>query len=145
MAAWRLYLVVWALSFIGFGAAFIAYPADMSRLVSIVLIDATAVTDVRATYGGLEFGVGVFFLACAMRRDFVRIGLFCAACVLVGMGTARFVGLLLDGFWQPLELLITAMHDRRNWFGAKRGSISFHVVLHAVTPVLAYPPEWRPR
>jgi nucleotide-binding universal stress UspA family protein len=43
------------------------------------------------------------------------------------------------------ELLITAMHDRRNWFGAKRGSISFHVVLHAVTPVLAYPPEWRPR
>jgi nucleotide-binding universal stress UspA family protein len=43
------------------------------------------------------------------------------------------------------ELLIAALHDRRHWFGAKRGSISFHVVLHAVTPVLAYPPQWRPR
>ena len=109
MAAWRLFLVVCALSFIGFGAAFIAYPGDMAALVSLVLINPTARTDVRATYGGLEFGVGVFFLACAMRRDFVRVGLFAAACVLMGMGTARFVGLLLDGFWQPLELLITVI------------------------------------
>jgi hypothetical protein len=109
MVAWRLFLVIIALSFIGFGAAFIAYPGDMSAIVSLVLIDATARTDVRATYGGLEFGIGVFFLACAMRRDFVRIGLFAAACALVGMGTARFAGLLLDGFWQPLEILITAL------------------------------------
>jgi universal stress protein A len=43
------------------------------------------------------------------------------------------------------ELLLTALHDRRRWFGAKRGSISYHVLSHAVTPVLAYPPAWRPR
>jgi len=42
-------------------------------------------------------------------------------------------------------LLFTALHDRRRWFGAKRGSISYHVLSHAVTPVLACPPEWRPR
>jgi len=43
------------------------------------------------------------------------------------------------------ELLITALHDRRAWFGAKRGSISYHVLSHAVTPVLACPPQWRPQ
>ena len=43
------------------------------------------------------------------------------------------------------ELLLTALHDRRRWFGAKRGSISYHVLSHAVTPVLAYPPQWRAR
>jgi nucleotide-binding universal stress UspA family protein len=43
------------------------------------------------------------------------------------------------------DLLITALHDRRAWFGAKRGSISYHVLSHAVTPVLACPPQWRPR
>jgi nucleotide-binding universal stress UspA family protein len=42
-------------------------------------------------------------------------------------------------------LLITALRDRRGWFGARRGSISYHVLSHAVTPVLAYPPQWRPR
>jgi nucleotide-binding universal stress UspA family protein len=43
------------------------------------------------------------------------------------------------------ELLVTALHERRRWFGARRGSISYHVLSHAVTPVLAYPPQWRPR
>jgi nucleotide-binding universal stress UspA family protein len=42
-------------------------------------------------------------------------------------------------------LLITALRDRRGWFGAKRGSISYHVLTQATTPVLAYPPQWRPR
>jgi nucleotide-binding universal stress UspA family protein len=42
-------------------------------------------------------------------------------------------------------LLITALRERRGWFGASRGSISYHVLTHAVTPVLACPPNWRPR
>ena len=44
-----------------------------------------------------------------------------------------------------IELLVTALRDRRGWFGAKRGSVSYHVLSHAVAPVLAYPPQWRPR
>jgi nucleotide-binding universal stress UspA family protein len=43
------------------------------------------------------------------------------------------------------ELVMTALHDRRGWFGAKRGSISYHVLTQAMTPVLAYPPQWRLR
>jgi len=42
-------------------------------------------------------------------------------------------------------LLITALRDRRGWFGTKRGSISYHVLTHAAAPVLAYPSKWRPR
>ena len=43
------------------------------------------------------------------------------------------------------QLLITALHDRRTWFGSARGSISYHVLSHAVAPVLAHPAQWRPR
>ena len=39
------------------------------------------------------------------------------------------------------ELVLTVLRDRRRWFGAKRGSISYHVLSQAVTPVLAYPSE----
>lgn len=42
-------------------------------------------------------------------------------------------------------LVISALRDRRGWFGARRGSISYHVLSHTTTPVLAYPPQWRPR
>jgi nucleotide-binding universal stress UspA family protein len=41
------------------------------------------------------------------------------------------------------QLLITALRDRSRWFGARRGSVSYHVLTHAVAPVLAYPPRWR--
>ena len=42
-------------------------------------------------------------------------------------------------------LLMTALRDRRGWFGARRGSVSCHVLSHAVAPVLAWPPSWQPR
>ena len=43
------------------------------------------------------------------------------------------------------SLVITALRDRRGWFGARRGSVSYHVLSHAVAPVLACPPGWRAR
>jgi nucleotide-binding universal stress UspA family protein len=42
-------------------------------------------------------------------------------------------------------LLITALRDRRGWLGTRRGSVSYHVLSHAVVPVLAWPPPWQPR
>jgi hypothetical protein len=98
MTQWRLVLAFVALVFIGFGFAFLYNPVEMAAIASITLPTPAARTDVRAMYGGLEFGVGVFLLLCALRREFVRIGLFAAACALVSMATARSVGLLLDGF-----------------------------------------------
>src|SRR5262249_54036865 len=43
-----------------------------------------------------------------------------------------------------IGLIITALDDRRAWFGARRGAVSYHVLSHAVAPVLACPREWRP-
>jgi hypothetical protein len=40
---------------------------------------------------------------------------------------------------------MTALRDRRGWFGARRGAVSNHVLSHAVTPVLAIPQKWRLR
>ena len=67
---------------------------------------ATARTDLRATYGGLEVGLGVFLLVCLSRVDFVRIGLLVATCAFTGMASGRLLGLLTDGGWQPLNWLV---------------------------------------
>jgi len=42
-------------------------------------------------------------------------------------------------------LIITTLRDRIGWFGTRRGSISYHVLTHAIVPVLACPVSWRPR
>lgn len=39
-------------------------------------------------------------------------------------------------------LIVTSLRDRRAWFGARRGSISYRVLSHAATPVLALPSGW---
>jgi nucleotide-binding universal stress UspA family protein len=41
--------------------------------------------------------------------------------------------------------LMTTLRDRRGWFGARRGSVSYDVLSHVVVPVLACPQTWRPR
>ena len=98
MTLWRLILAVIALSYAGFGFAFLFKPDEWAAMVSVAFTSPAGRTDFRAVYGGLEFGVGVFFFLCALRREFVRLGLFASACALVAMATARSTGMLLDGF-----------------------------------------------
>jgi hypothetical protein len=118
MTVWRLVLVIFGLAFVGFGLAFVSYPGDMAALVSIALVDRGARTDVRAIYGGMEIGIGAFLMTCALQRDFVRIGLFASACVLMAMATSRFIGLLLDGFWQPMQILFMVIEAGAGVIGA---------------------------
>jgi len=98
MTLWRLILAVIALSYAGFGFAFLFKPDEWGAMVSVAFTTSSGRTDFRAVYGGLEFGVGVFLFLCALRREFVRLGLFASACALIAMATARSTGMLLDGF-----------------------------------------------
>jgi nucleotide-binding universal stress UspA family protein len=43
---------------------------------------------------------------------------------------------------EHVELVVTALRDRHSWLGARRGSVSYHLLTRAIGPVLAYPPEW---
>lgn len=105
MTLWRLILVLVALTYAGFGFLFLFNPDTWADTASIAFAAPAGRIDFRAMYGGLEFGLGVFLLLCALRREFVRIGLLAGACALVAMATARSTGLLLDGF-DAFQLLI---------------------------------------
>ena len=105
----RAVLVLLALSFIGFGLAFALKPLEMAEVLDISLFTPTARTDFRAMYGGLELGFGLFLLMCSLRLHLVRVGLHAAAWAFVGLASVRTVGLLLDGFRQPLMVVLTAI------------------------------------
>jgi hypothetical protein len=108
MTFWRLVLVGLGLGYAVFGFAFLFSPSELAAFLSLTFSAPSARTDFRAMYGGLEIGLGGFMLACAVRREFVRVGLFAAACATVGMGTARTVGMMLDGvaFSQVVSALV---------------------------------------
>ena len=112
MTPWRLLLAFIALTYTGFGFVFLFNPSEMAAIVGIAFPTTTPRTDFRAMYGGLEIGIGAFLLICAMRREFVRVGLFASACVLVAMATSRSVGLMLDGM-----SLMQAVIATSEWVG----------------------------
>jgi hypothetical protein len=109
MTAPRLILALAALAFLGFGIAFLVSPAAMGALVDLDLISATARTEVRAMYGGLEIGLGVGLLTLLLRHRQVALGLRVALAAFVGLAAGRLYGLAVDGWWQPIMWLLTTV------------------------------------
>lgn len=105
----RVVLVLLAMSFIGFGLAFALKPLEMAQVLDISLFTPTARTDFRALYGGLEIGLGLFLLTCAFRRDSVGAGLQAGGWAFAGLASVRFVGLALEGFAQPLMIVLVLL------------------------------------
>jgi len=119
----RLSLRLAALAFAGFGVALLARPALIATL-GIELANPTAVTEIRAFYGGLELGLALFFALASTREAWLRPALFAQAAALGGTALARLAGVVLDGSAEPLLLL----------FGALEGVGALLAVLALRTP-----------
>jgi hypothetical protein len=99
----RVTLVVTALVFAGFGAAFLVATEPLGRAIEIDLsASGVARSDVRTMYGGMELGFAAVLLASAARRAFVPFGCLAGALVLGGMGVTRTVSAVAEGVADPV-------------------------------------------
>ncbi len=94
-------VIVGACVFLGFGGWLFWIPEALEG-IGIVLGTAEARIDIRATYGGLELGLGTFLLMCVSRPEWIRPGLVASACGVAGLGVGRLGGILLEGEGTPL-------------------------------------------
>ena len=93
-------VIVWgtALFFIVYGLGFVFYPAQLADVITgSAPASASALIDMRATYGGLTVAVGVVFLLLGAREHTVSLSLRAIAVVLLAMAAGRGLGMLLDG------------------------------------------------
>jgi hypothetical protein len=74
--------------------------------VEIVLPTATARTDLRATYGGIDFAVGLYLAWCSLDPRRYGPGLALSAAALAGFVGGRLVGWAQEG---RLSLLLTLL------------------------------------
>ncbi|MEW6160303.1 MAG: DUF4345 domain-containing protein [Verrucomicrobiota bacterium] len=100
---------VWlsSLLFASFGLAFFFWPTRMAGLVEIQLPGATATNDFRATYGGWEIGLALFFACCARHDQWLKPALLAQVCSLAGFALTRAAGCFLDG--QPKPIIFALM------------------------------------
>jgi hypothetical protein len=87
------------LGFLGFGLWFVVDPVVPLASMGVAVSGAGATTEIRAFYGGLELGLGLFLLAAAFRRDWRRPALWLCLCANAGIGLVRGYGLLRGEPW----------------------------------------------
>jgi hypothetical protein len=66
-------------------------------------------TDLRATYGGFDFAIGVFLGLCVLRPEWTRPGLFALGLAAAGFAGGRLLGILIEGTATPLMVVFAAI------------------------------------
>jgi Domain of unknown function (DUF4345) len=97
-----------AIGFAGFGIALLIFP-NLIGLIGVKELKNSGLVEIRAMYGGLQLGLGLFFLLALNRPRWVRAGLVLQVCILGGLVIGRIFGLVVVN-WQakPLVYLILA-------------------------------------
>ena len=120
----RILLALQALALVGLGLAYFIRPHEMANLSGMLLMAPAAITDVRAYYGGLQIGLGVFLLLAMSRLELARAALMLLVLVYAGLALGRIGGLWLDGGTQQtfnLYALLIELVSAGLAFGALRG------------------------
>jgi len=99
---------VTALGFAGVGIAMLIFPNLMS-IVGVKELTNSGTVEIRALSGGLELGIGLFFLLALNRPKWFRPALVAQVCLLGGLSLGRILGLLIVN-WnaKPLIYLVLA-------------------------------------
>lgn len=93
----KLVLIVSGVAWAGFGVFLFVYPETLSS-VGVPVDSGLGRTEIRAFYGGLEIGLGVFLLWSQMRAERIHVGLMAALLTVGATGTGRLLGVALEGF-----------------------------------------------
>jgi hypothetical protein len=107
----RIYLALQALALIALGLAYFSHPEEMSNLSGMLLMAPAAVTDVRAYYGGLQIGLGIYLLLACRLVELQRATLMLAVLLYSALALARIAGLWLDGGLQQTFNLIALLFE----------------------------------
>jgi len=93
----RAVLLVLAAGFVAFGVAVWLSPAKLAAYVELEAKGRAALVELRAFYGGLEAGFGVFLAVAALRKSWQVPALVATLLSLVGVVAARIYGLSVEG------------------------------------------------
>lgn len=86
------------------GIASIVAPASVAQQAGWSA-ERAGLTEIRAFYGGVQIGLGVFLLWCSRRRERLLAGLLASGLAVGAIGAGRAIGLIVDRALTPYHLL----------------------------------------
>jgi hypothetical protein len=97
MSLARTYLRILGAMTLLFGLIYLFFPQSMTDPTGFGALGPSATTDVRATYGGLQIGLGLFLLWAAAQEARVRLALVLQVLTIGAVASSRALGIVLDG------------------------------------------------
>ena len=97
MSLGKIWLGLNGIIFFAYGVVCLFSPETPAEYAGIVLPGASAETEIRAMYGGLQAALGAFLILCALNEMRSAEGLRVMVFLLGGLAIGRAFGLLLDG------------------------------------------------
>ncbi len=92
----RIVLAVIGLGTLGFGVFAFVRPEALAEVVGLAATAPEGLTEIRAWYGGVEFGIAAFWIGAAFSRSLVRPALLSMFAVWALVAAARGVAVILD-------------------------------------------------
>jgi hypothetical protein len=87
-----------------FGLLYVANPGPVIDAAGFGTVLPGGLTDVRATYGGFQIGMGAFLFWASTAEERVRSGLLLVLLSIGAVGASRSIGLMLDGDFNAFHL-----------------------------------------
>jgi len=100
----RTYLRIAGVFTLVFGVWYLLAPGFLLDAAGFEPVAPAGRTDVRATYGGFQLGLGAFLLWAAAEESRVRTALVLVVLSIGAVGLSRSVGLVLDGSPNPFHV-----------------------------------------
>jgi hypothetical protein len=92
-----LVLAVSGLALVVVGWIGLSAPADLMDPLGIPLDGPSAHNEIRAAYGGMHVGLGLFLLVTALRAPLRTVGLWVDLCIMGGLVAGRLASFAIDG------------------------------------------------
>jgi hypothetical protein len=93
----RIFLLLSALVWLPYGLYCLVDPSSLAASAGIVAQSATATTELRAMYGGLQAALGVLALLGVFADHLRRPALIAIGFLTAGLASTRLLGVLIDG------------------------------------------------
>ncbi|HBC57394.1 MAG TPA: hypothetical protein DCZ03_09540 [Gammaproteobacteria bacterium] len=110
----RIILLIVGIIFASYGLVCMVFPQIVGMVTSLSAEGVAAKIETQAMYGGLQLGLGIWALLCAVRQEFQNMGLLSLVFLIGGLVLGRTYGVVFEPnagayIWGALffEVLIT--------------------------------------
>ncbi|MEQ8525662.1 DUF4345 domain-containing protein [Gracilimonas sp.] len=105
----KYFLILSGAVLLTYALTFLFSPTTLGEIVGFTHHSPNTLVEVTAFYGGLEFGMAVFFIWSGLDKDRFQLALTAYTFIFLSAGIARFIGILLYGFEDPSQPIVTGV------------------------------------